>query len=84
MHKTPVELEFDLDGVTYLVQGQVLDCGDPAAGGIAVQDDCDQPIGSLCYQGPVSNPPGLESTDRLIRYAVPFGEMATHGSEARS
>jgi hypothetical protein len=34
--------------------------------------------------GEVSNPPGLESTDRLIRYAVPFGEMAIHGSEARS
>src|SRR5215211_6100545 len=34
--------------------------------------------------GEVPNPPGLVSTDRLIRYAVPLGEMATHGSEARS
>ena len=40
-------------------------------------------ITSMAF-GEVSNPPGLVSTDRLIRYAVPFGEMATHGSEARS
>jgi hypothetical protein len=40
-------------------------------------------ITSMAF-GEVSKPPGLESTDRLIRYAVPFGEMASHGSEARS
>src|SRR5215207_11346034 len=34
--------------------------------------------------GLVSKPPGAVSVDRLIRYAVPSGEMATHGSEARS
>jgi hypothetical protein len=31
--------------------------------------------------GLVSKPPGAVSVDRLIRYAVPSGEMATHGSE---
>jgi hypothetical protein len=39
-------------------------------------------ITSMAF-GEVSNPPGLVPTDRLIRYAVPFGEMASHGSEAR-
>src|SRR5918994_1195600 len=34
--------------------------------------------------GLVSKPPGAVSVDRLIRYAVPSGEIATHGSEARS
>src|SRR5919106_6969047 len=34
--------------------------------------------------GFVSKPPGWVSVDRLIRYAVPSGEMAAHGSEARS
>src|SRR4029453_3432613 len=34
--------------------------------------------------GEVSNPPGLLSTDRLIRYAVPFGEVAILGREAPS
>src|SRR5207248_9721621 len=29
-------------------------------------------------------PPGSWVTDKVIRYAVPFGEIATHGSEARS
>jgi hypothetical protein len=34
--------------------------------------------------GEVRNPAGLVSTDRLNRYAVPFGEIAIHGSDARS
>src|SRR5918994_4817004 len=34
--------------------------------------------------GLVSKPPGAVSVARVIRYAVPSGEMATHGSEARS
>jgi hypothetical protein len=34
--------------------------------------------------GFVSKPPGLVSVTRLIRYAVPSGEMVTHGSEALS
>ena len=34
--------------------------------------------------GEVPNPPGLVSTDRVIRYAVPLGEIATHGSDDRS
>src|SRR4029450_1135294 len=34
--------------------------------------------------GFVSKPPALVSVDKLIKYAVPSGEMATHGSEARS
>src|SRR5918992_3269079 len=39
---------------------------------------------TIMSSGLVSKPPGLVSVDRLIRYAVPSGEMATHGSEARS
>jgi hypothetical protein len=31
-----------------------------------------------------AKPPGFESTERLMRYAVPFGEIVTHGSEALS
>jgi Family of unknown function (DUF6298) len=42
------------------------------------------PGGSRTRLGEVPNPPGLVSTDRVIRYAVPFGEIATHGSEERS
>src|SRR5918994_6650074 len=34
--------------------------------------------------GLVSKPPGAVSVAKVIRYAVPSGEMATHGSEARS
>src|SRR5919201_3246307 len=34
--------------------------------------------------GWLPNPPGSWSTDRVIRYAVPFGEIATHGSDDRS
>src|SRR5918995_1948994 len=34
--------------------------------------------------GLVSKPPGAVSVARVIRYAVPSGEMATHGSDARS
>src|SRR2546423_13580728 len=34
--------------------------------------------------GCVAKPPELLTTDRVIRYAVPFGEIASHGSDARS
>jgi hypothetical protein len=34
--------------------------------------------------GLVPKPPGFVSTERVIRYVVPSGEIATHGSEARS
>src|SRR5918996_3307983 len=39
---------------------------------------------TIMSSGLVSKPPGAVSVTRLIRYAVPSGEMATHGSEARS
>src|SRR5918996_6556074 len=39
---------------------------------------------TIMSSGFVSKPPGSVSVTRLIRYAVPSGEMATHGSEARS
>src|SRR5687767_9522428 len=39
-------------------------------------------ITSIAF-GWIPKPPGFVSTDRLIRYAVPFGEKSTHGSDAR-
>src|SRR5918992_2954915 len=39
---------------------------------------------TIMSSGFVSKPPWTVLVTRLIRYAVPSGEMATHGSEARS